>query len=284
MKHFLHTALAIKLIALVIMAASIAPAYAYRQSDLEACQKVKGPRYYQACIRLIEMASLPPEVLATANFGLGSHYYWQKNYKKAIPYFNKTIALHPAHQWVYIRKGRSFAALGQYKKAIAIYSEGIDYNSHAPAKIYFNRGYAYSMMGLYDQSIADLTQYLLVAPNDSLAHHHRGYALLKKGSFKRAIADFSNSLRFNPNASQIYQHRADAFFSLGKYPKAISDYSTALSVKPKTPLYLYKRGMSFRRVGALSKSLKDCHFARSLNPYYLSAYYCLARGYANRFF
>ena len=283
MKHLLKTPF-ISLAAICLTLTSALPSYAFRQVDLKTCQKVQGPKYYQACIRLMEMASLPPKILATANYGVGSHYYWKKQYKKAIPYFNKTIELYPTHPWAYIRKGRSFSALEQYKKAIRIFNQGINYHTQPRPEAYYNRGYAYAMVGEYDKAIEDLSRYIKVKPKDALARHHRGYALYKKGNLRSAITDFSGALRYNPNASQIYQHRADAFYNLGNYPKAILDYSAALNFKPKNPLYLYKRGMSFRHAGNLTKSIQDCTAAQSINPYYISAYYCLAQGYVRRFF
>ena len=42
-------------------------------------------------------------------------------------------------------------------------------------KAYFNRGFAYDKLGLYDQAIKDYSSALEIDPNNVYAYYNRGY-------------------------------------------------------------------------------------------------------------
>ena len=42
-------------------------------------------------------------------------------------------------------------------------------------KAYFNRGFAYDKLGLYDQAIKDYSYALEIDPNNVYAYYNRGY-------------------------------------------------------------------------------------------------------------
>ncbi len=270
--------ISLSLSTILIPILAIVPAYAFLATDIHDCTGKNGENYQQACIRLLEVDSLPPKILSRANMGLGDYYYWQKNYGKALPYYHKAIILNPANKWAYISKGRSQAALGYYKKAIKTYNLGIEYSHIDNAQIYYNRGYSRSMTHDYKNAIDDYSLYLVTRPKDVLALHHRGYALHQTGALEEALQDYNDALTLAPGDGAIYLKRGDLFASFKQYEKALSDYDLSIQHQPNNAVAYYRRGTILRYTGKIDSSLRDCTKASSLDSYLLSAYTCIAKG------
>ena len=67
------------------------------------------------------------------------------------------------------------------------------------AEAYLNRGNQYARKGDYRRAIADYTQAVKINPNLVLAYYNRGNAYGYNRDFNRAFADFEKVLQLDPN-------------------------------------------------------------------------------------
>ncbi len=274
MKPFIHG-----LVCLLLLVLTSGYSYAYRKEDIKACQDRSKANYHQACIRLLEFPSLPPSVLSLANVGAGHYYYLQKHFDQALPFFHQAIVHNPANKEAYIYKGRSQAALGQFKKAITTYNLGIQYSKINNSKVYYSRGYARFMLKEYHEAIRDLTRYILANPNNSQALYLRGFALHYLGSAEEALRDYNTALMLDPKNANIFLNRANLLVSFQQYEQAFDDYNLALKYRPNHATTYYRRGTVLRYMGQLNNSIQDCRTATRLQPLYFYGWVCFAKGH-----
>ena len=92
---------------------------------------------------------------------IGKCNYELKNYEEAILYCNKTLELYGDKKYPYmfspyLTRGKSYAALGNYEKAIEDYNEVIKNNlKDAEAETYYYRGLAHKELKMYRDAYWD---------------------------------------------------------------------------------------------------------------------------------
>ncbi|MFZ2487945.1 MAG: tetratricopeptide repeat protein [Anaerolineae bacterium] len=83
-----------------------------------------------------------------AYYKIGLLYYHDRQYDKAISYFDGAIELDPTAYLLTLRGGAYFQA-GHYAKAIACFDEAIEFDPQYPVA-YLGRGLSYQMLGKHD--------------------------------------------------------------------------------------------------------------------------------------
>lgn len=90
---------------------------------------------------------------------------------------------------VFYNQGNSFIKEKQYEKAIEYYNQAIYFNPHL-SDAYFNRGNAYSYIGRYQRAEVDYSRVISLKPNFRNAYHNRGLIYLALRNFEHACDDF----------------------------------------------------------------------------------------------
>ena len=103
-------------------------------------------------------------------------------------------------------RGLSYAANGDYDRAIADYNEAIRITPQA--NFLTNRGDAYNQKGDYDRAIDDYDRALKLNPGFYLAYNNRGAAYRRKGDLDRAIENYEQALRINPQFDSAAENLA----------------------------------------------------------------------------
>jgi tetratricopeptide (TPR) repeat protein len=104
------------------------------------------------------------------------------------------------------------------------------------ATAYFNRGHAYSLMGLFDQGIDDYTRALALRPDYAAAYYNRGNNYRKKEFYDQAVADYTRAIAIVPDDAHSYGNRGFAYEKMGSRDQAIEDYRTSLKLSPDEAL------------------------------------------------
>jgi len=104
------------------------------------------------------------------------------------------------------------------------------------ARVYANRGTAYSNAGALDQAMADFNAAIglgTLEPSELAGiFYNRGKNYFTKGMLDRAIADFGVAIRLRPNDDWAYNERAVAYALQGRYQEARHDFEKQLAVAP----------------------------------------------------
>ena len=176
--------------------------------------------------------------------------------------------------FTYLIRGYEKAELGDYKGAIASYTQAIrlDLSDNLLSIAYHNRGLAKSKLGQHRAAISDYDTAIRLKPDYADAYYNRGLAKSKLGQHRAAISDYDTAIRLKPDSADAYINRGIAKADLGQHFAAISDYDTAIRLKPDSALAYYNRGNAKADLGQHFAAISDYDTAIRLKPDSVNAY------------
>jgi TolB-like protein/Tfp pilus assembly protein PilF len=162
----------------------------------------------------------------------------------------EAIALDPDYAWAYYNLGRAHQldvwlrttkspresigkAIGLIKKSIAL--------DDTFAEAHGRLGFIYSMIGKYDEGIAQAEKGVAVNPNSAMAHVMLGKTLSFAGRWEESIPPYKKAIRLNPIPPNLYIYSLGLSYAFtGQYEEAISWCEKAVHQEPDS---LYARIM-----------------------------------------
>jgi tetratricopeptide (TPR) repeat protein len=127
---------------------------------------------------------------------LGSIYGREGNHKNAFKEFSQAIEQDPSNAVYYSNRARSLEHLNDFGGAIRDFTKAILLGQDSKGEYQFvandynGRGIAYGQLGNLDQSIADFTMAISLAPDNGKFYFNRGVAYAKRGETGKALMDF----------------------------------------------------------------------------------------------
>ncbi|BDA76570.1 hypothetical protein CAL7716_107360 (plasmid) [Calothrix sp. PCC 7716] len=156
---------------------------------------------------------MPPLINSADDFVNMGHF--QEECKKdslaAVSSFTQAIRLNPKAEEPYYHRANAYLKLGNYKAAVADYTEVIRQNTgrlgfSSPA--YWNRARAYEKLGEKQKAISDWTQVISESNSSAEAYFFRGNMYRDLGNKESAIADYKA-------AEKLFQQYLNESFGSG---------------------------------------------------------------------
>ncbi|MDZ7950548.1 tetratricopeptide repeat protein [Nostoc sp. DedQUE09] len=162
-----------------------------------------------------ECQTLKPLHLNTVNDFIGMGHFQedcQKDSLAAVSSFTQAIRLNPKAEEPYYHRANAYAVIGNYKAAVADYTEVIRQNTgkfgfSRPA--YWNRARAYEKLGERQEAISDLTQLIGDSSPNAEEYFFRGNMHRDLGNKASAIADYKA-------AEKLFQQYLNGVFGTGQ--------------------------------------------------------------------
>lgn len=132
----------------------------------------------------------------------------------------------------YGNRGIAWRVKGQYDKAIADYSQALDYNPRDFNSCY-NRGIAWHYKRQYNNAIADYTRAIQLNPTYTSAYYNRAIAYGRKGQYGKAVADYDKTIELTPSHAKAYGNRAYALYKLGRLQEALASAQEGVALDPQ---------------------------------------------------
>jgi putative GTP pyrophosphokinase len=131
-------------------------------------------------------------------------------------------------------KALSHHNAGQYASAISLYTSILDMatQEHVQAIVQVHRGMAYFAEGDYKAALADFTESIRLNPQNAKALYHRGVTLQVLEDYEAAREDLSRAVQLNPFQFDALFQRAQTYYHLGDYSRALDDCEKALQIDP----------------------------------------------------
>jgi tetratricopeptide (TPR) repeat protein len=152
----------------------------------------------------------------------------EERFQDAIPYFDQAIKAKPDLHTSYELRAKTYAELGDYKKAIEDYTKAIELYPSANAN-YSARANLYLQSKQYKAAVEDLSK-VVASSHDPYAHYMRGWAYVMLGEHQKAVADYTQFLsgcQDQNKKADGYINRANSLFELHQDDKALNDINTA---------------------------------------------------------
>ena len=186
----------------------------------------------------------------------------------AIAAYTEAIRLNPRNAEAYKERARTYAVKAAPERFPYLWTtwprDVLDRYKHHDTK---------SLSDSRKNEIADLTEAIRLAPNDSYARIDRARIYEEQGDLNKAISDYTEVIRLiSLRKADIHLNteallaRAWLLGKKGELDKAILDYTEVIRLRPHDAYARCCRSGMCERRGNLGKAIADCNEAVQLRP------------------
>jgi spermidine synthase len=164
---------------------------------------------------------------------IGKHYLTKQDIARAVPYLERALAVEPDNARAHHLRGLAYQATGDNTRAALEYRKTLSDAQYARSipTFYLNFGTALIQLGLYDEAVQLLGEYVKLAPNDFDAHYQLGAALeilsertLNETTTRRAVQELQQALKLQPNHAMAHYYLGKAYRRLELYDLADAEF------------------------------------------------------------
>jgi tetratricopeptide (TPR) repeat protein len=198
--------------------------------------------------------------------------YQAKDFGRAVPLYERVIALQPDHAEAHYKRGNALKDLGQLQPALASYDAAVEHRPDFP-HAWCNRGVVQQSLGSYEAALASFDRAIELAPTDAVAHSNRGALLQALSRWEEALASYDRVLELDPQSVQIWFHRGGVLRELRQIEAALASFREALQLKPDFAECHYNCGVLLERIQQPHAALASYDQAVEFNPGFHQAHY-----------
>jgi spermidine synthase len=164
---------------------------------------------------------------------LGKLYLTKQDIPRAVPFLERALAVEPQNARAHHLRGLAYQATGDNTRAALEYRKTLSDAEYARSipTFYLNFGTALIQLGLYEEAVQLLGEYVKLAPNDFDAHYQLGAALeihsertLDEATTRRAVQELQQALKLQPNHAMAHYYLGKAFRRLELYEQADAEF------------------------------------------------------------
>jgi spermidine synthase len=168
-----------------------------------------------------------------ALLNLGKLYLTKQDIPRAVPYLDRALAVEPDNARAHHLRGLAYQAMGDNSRAALEYRKTLTDAQYARSipTFYLNFGTALIKLGLYEEAVQLLSEYVKLAPNDFDAHYQLGAALeiqsertLDETTTRRAVQELQQALRLQANHAMAHYYLGKAYRRLELYDLADAEF------------------------------------------------------------
>lgn len=200
------------------------------------------------------------------------------DYEGALKDYDRAIGMEPNNREILNSRGKTYfdmAASGKYKgqekalldKAIQDYTSSLSksqLSDKATSESYSNRGAAYGMLGMLDQSIQDISEALALDPANKNAYANRSIAYLNTGQYEKALADYQSFLKYEPSNANFWYESGMVQRVLKRNNESIQSLDKALKINPQLAIAYLERARAKAQAGNRSGAKQDYQNAQKM--------------------
>ncbi len=201
--------------------------------------------------------------------------YASGDFVRAIPIYDKVIALRPDHAEAHYKRGNALKDLGRFDAALASYDAAVRYDPDF-GYAWCNRGVILQSLSRYEAALASYDRAIALDSADAHAHTNRGSLLQTLSRWDGALASYDRALELDPRQAGTWFHRGNVLRALRRLDAASASYAQAVTLKPDLCEAHYNRGVllehthqaraalaSYDRAIAINPQLHQAHFNRA---------------------
>jgi len=161
----------------------------------------------------------------------------EKDYKKAIFYFEKSLKSNPYDPKNYYNLGLGYKNAKRWEEAIKYFKKALYLNKNYP-QAYYHLALTYYQKGEYKKTEKYLQKYCKLVGDRAMptAYEYLGLSYYKNLRLEKAIKYFRRAVliaKDREEEKKNYYNLGNCYFGLGMYEKAIEYYKKSLKIDPK---------------------------------------------------
>ena len=130
-------------------------------------------------------------------------------------------------------EARKFSSVGNYKKAIEIYTEGLKTYPNSDL-LYILRSSCYSMLKEYDNALADIDKAIEIDPYNFRYYESKASIYKDMKQYDKVVEIYTQLIEKDSYEIEYYRQRGEAYEKLNDEQHATEDYKKYLSMWSKT--------------------------------------------------
>ncbi|MDD4651255.1 MAG: tetratricopeptide repeat protein [Methanothrix sp.] len=134
------------------------------------------------------------------------------------------------------------------------------------AEVWFNKGFAYSSLGRYEEAISSYEQAIRIDPQLAEAWNNKGIALSNLGRHKEAIKAYEAAIKLERGFSAAWYNKGLSLDALGRNAEAIEAYDKALKMDPQNARVWINKANDLNILGRYDEALQACGRAIAIQP------------------
>jgi tetratricopeptide (TPR) repeat protein len=193
--------------------------------------------------------------------------HWQDSetlFRHALSVTKRNYVAHHNLGTAFIAEDRLDEAVGQYKKALDIWSAYPDAHN--------NLGVVFARQGLLEKAISHYKEALRANPKHILAHQNIANALAERGCLDEAVSHYSKALNIDPDSGANHNAMGVALARLNRPEEAVSHLTRAIDICPDCPEPYNNLGRVLTMQGKFEEAVSHLQSAITLRPDYAEAY------------
>jgi tetratricopeptide (TPR) repeat protein/WD40 repeat protein len=178
----------------------------------------------------------------------------------AVARWSLSIALLPLNPEAYLRRGRAYVQLKQWREAADDLGVALTLHpSNSDSQVWFELGYACAEAGRPEQALPAYSRCLQLDPKSKTAWNNRGVVYERRGELEKAAADYSRAIELDAKYDIAWNNRSRVHASLGRWEKAVEDCTRLLELVqgPRQEEVRYRRALAYRQLGRSREVLAD---------------------------
>lgn len=184
------------------------------------------------------------------------------------------------HDVTFIQQGEILLRKEDYKSAIDIYLEALEFSPENP-DILTTLGLLYLRLSENLKSFQYLGNALTLDPVNTKALLATGSIIQDRSDHDAALLKYRIVAVHNPNSAQLWNNIAMCFFGKGKYVATIACLKKAQYLDPFEWIIAYNLGIAHLSTQQYASAFHYLNATISLNPYFASSYMYLALALSN---
>ena len=184
---------------------------------------------------------------ARAHDNLGSEYFKQKNYQKALRHYQEAVRIRPGHGIFHNNLGMAMGVTGDVEGAEAEFRKALSLD-RGIAAAFNNMGIVYYQRGDYGKA-ASVFRYSARKKPDARAWFNCGNAEIKMGRNLEAADAFRGALRCDPDYAEAHYMLGVASEKIGMNKEAIESLQMATALKPDHAMAYYMLAEVYKKTG-----------------------------------
>jgi tetratricopeptide (TPR) repeat protein len=198
--------------------------------------------------------------------------YQAKDFGRAVPLYERVIALQPNHSEAHYKRGNALKDLGQLAAALASYDAAIEHKPDFPYA-WCNRGVVQQSLARYDDALSSFDRAIDLDPTDAIAHSNRAALLQALSRWKEALTSQDRVLALNPQSLQTWFSRGNVLRELQQPEAALVSYQEAVKLKPDFAEAHYNCAVLLERLRQPQAALASYDKAIESHPGFHQAHY-----------
>jgi tetratricopeptide (TPR) repeat protein len=169
---------------------------------------------------------------AVEPFDRGVEFYdrgFEANYRQAVSYFLKALAIDPRYSQAALYLGRTYSALYEKDNAKLYLKRAIELDpDYVEAKL----SYAAVLLdtGDLDEAIRETNSVIQRSPEIGMAWYLQSQAFVRKGSFQQGIESGSKAVKLTPANAEAHLWLAEALRKQNNCAASVSEYDNYLAL------------------------------------------------------